>query len=93
MQGLDKYGSNHTGSRKNVQAKIRGTYSQMRMDGVYREEKEQTDYTYEKTKNEKAKIQELYTQMTKHIFGTSLSHNFLKLFHTRVRKTKLLEVN
>ena len=48
---------------------------------------------YEKAKNEKAKIWELYVWMTKHIFGTSLSHNFLELCHTRVRKTKLLEVD
>ena len=59
----------------------------------YTDEKEQMEYTYEKAKNEKAKIRELYIWMTKHIFGTSLSHNFLKLCHVRVCKTKLLEVN
>ena len=35
----------------------------------------------------------LYNRMKKHIFGTSLSHNFFKLLHMRVCKTKLLEVN
>ena len=35
LRGLDKYGSKYTGSRKNVQAKIRETYRQMRTDGVY----------------------------------------------------------
>ena len=56
-------------------------------------EKEQMKYTYEKENNKKSKIRELYVQMTKHIFGKSLSHNFLKILHTRVRKTKLLAVN
>ena len=49
-----------------------------------------TDYTYEKAKNKKSNIRELYVRMTKHIFGTILSHNFLKICHTRVRKTRLL---
>ena len=31
---VDKYGSKHTGSRTIVQAKIGGTYGQMRTDGV-----------------------------------------------------------
>ena len=35
MTLLDKYGSKHTGSQTNVQAKIRGTYGQMRTDRVY----------------------------------------------------------
>ena len=52
---LDKYGIKHTGSWANVQANIRGEYGQMRIDRVYRDNKEQTDYTYEK-----AKILELY---------------------------------
>ena len=51
------------------------------------------EYTYEKAENEKSKIRELYVRMTKHIFGTRLSHNFFKLLHTKVHKTKLLEVN
>ena len=59
----------------------------------YTDEKEQTEYTYKKANNEKAEILELYVWMTKHIFCTSLSHNFFKLLHTRVRKTKLPEVH
>ena len=35
LRGLDKYGSKHTGSKTNMQAKIGGTYDQIRMDGVY----------------------------------------------------------
>ena len=38
MRGLDKNGSEHTGSWTNVQSKIRGLYGQMRTDGVYRRE-------------------------------------------------------
>ena len=38
LQGLDKYGSKHTGSRTNVQARIGGTYGQMKTDGLYRRE-------------------------------------------------------
>ena len=34
-------------------------------------------YTYKKKNNEKAKIQELYARMTKHMFRMSLSHHFL----------------
>ena len=33
-RGLDKYGSKHTGSQKNIQANIGGTYEQIRTDGV-----------------------------------------------------------
>ena len=85
----DKYGSKHTGKRTNVQANIGGTYSQMRTNIVYR--REQTNGVYIREVNtEKAKIQELYVKMKKHIFGTSLSHKFLKLLHKRVHKTKLL---
>ena len=93
LRGLDKYGSKHTVSRTNVKAKIGGTYGKMGTYGVGTDEKEQTNYTYEKANNENAKIRELYVRMTKHIFGTTLSHNFLKICHTRVRKNKLLEVN
>ena len=32
---IDKYGSKYTGSQTNVQAKIGGTYKQIRTDGVY----------------------------------------------------------
>ena len=93
---VDKYGSKHTDSGTNVQAKIGGTYGRTRTDGVniyekerteYIYEKERTEYTYEKERTEyiykKAKIRELYVQMTKHIFGTNLSHNVLKLIHGR----------
>ena len=31
--------------------------------------------------------------MNEHIFGTNLSNNLFKHLNTRVRKTKLLEVN
>ena len=34
---IDKYGSKHTGSRKNVQANIEVTYGKMRTNGVYRQ--------------------------------------------------------
>ena len=34
-RNVDKYCSYHTGSRINVQAKLRGTYGWIRMDGVY----------------------------------------------------------
>ena len=32
---LDKYGSKHTGSQTNIQAKIGGTYKRIRTDGVH----------------------------------------------------------
>ena len=73
---VDKYDSKHTGSRPIVQAKIGGTYGQMRTDGVYTRRNKRSIHT-RRQKNEKAKIQELYVRMTKHIFGTSLSHNVL----------------
>ena len=40
------------------------------------DEKEQTNYKYEKANNAKAKIRKLCVQMTKHIFDTSWSHNY-----------------
>ena len=38
LRGLDKYSSKNTGRQTNVQAKIGGTYRQMRMDRVYIQE-------------------------------------------------------
>ena len=35
LRGLDKYGSKHTGSQTNIQAKIGGTNDRIRTDGVY----------------------------------------------------------
>ena len=39
LRGLDKYGSKHTGSHTNMQAKIGGMYKQIRTDGLYIYEK------------------------------------------------------
>ena len=83
LRGLDKYGGKHTGTRTNVQANIRGTYGRIRTDGVNKRRNERSIY-------EKAKIRELYVQMTELIFGKNISHNFFKILHTRVRKTKQL---
>ena len=47
---LDKYGSKHTGSQTNVQAKIRGTYERIRTDGVYIREGTGGVYIHEKEK-------------------------------------------
>ena len=38
FQGLDKYGSKHTGNRTIIQANIGGKNGKMRTDGVYRKE-------------------------------------------------------
>ena len=38
LRGLDKYGSEHIGSHTDIQAKVGGTYRQMKMDVVYRRE-------------------------------------------------------
>ena len=35
---IDKYGSKHTDSQRNIQAKIGGTYEKIRMYGVYIQE-------------------------------------------------------
>ena len=35
LKQVDKYGSKHTGSQTNIQAKIGGTYEEIRTDGVY----------------------------------------------------------
>ena len=49
---VDKYGSKHTDSGTNVQAKIGGTYGRTRTDGVNIYEKERTEYIYEKERTE-----------------------------------------
>ena len=46
---LDKYGSKHTGSHTNIQAKIVGTYEQVITDR-YIYEKAQSEYIYKKAK-------------------------------------------
>ena len=55
LLGLDKYGSKHTGSQKNIQAKIGGTNERIRTDGVYTLEGTVGVYIYIKAKKREGK--------------------------------------
>ena len=64
----------------------------MRTDGVYRQEVTNRVYVREYKEREDKNTRTLRSN-EKHIFGTSLSHNFLKNCHTRVCNTKIIDVN
>ena len=89
---LDKYISKHIGRRTNIQAKIGGTYIKMWTNVVYRWEGTNIVYIIE-SKEQEGKYMRTVRSNDKTYVWYNLISWFLKFWHTRVRKTKLLEVN